>query len=281
MNVPIFDHHVHMDSRSANDYELMALTGVNRVLIPCTFSGERRHTAGDYQRYFERILNFERRRASAFGIDASVALAINVGDVADWNAVPEAVTLMDELLKKPGVAAIGELGFKDFTGQEIELFREQLRLARRHSLPAIVEAPWRQGTEALEHMASCISEAVSADGLDPKRLILVDVHVEQLPVVWELGLGGYGIPAAPRHDLTFAIHRKAGAEEIRAAIEQYGDERIMLNSALHFGVGDPMGIARVLLALRTAGLSTETLQRIAYDNAAALFTRVQEGGNVT
>jgi len=271
MDFPIFDSHVHMDSRSANDYELMALTGVERLLIPCTFTGERRRTASDYLRYFERLLGFERQRAAAFGIKASFALGINTGDVADWTCVDEAVDAMGALLHQEQVVAIGELGFKDFVADEVALFHAQLKLAKRHRLPVIVEAPWRHGREALERTAQIIADAIEAEAFESSRLALMDVHVEQLPVVWSLDLGGYGIPVAPRHDLPFALHRKAGPKEVQQAVAQYGDTRLLINSALHFGVGDPMGIARTLLALRMAGLPRDTLKRIAYDNAVSLF----------
>nr|VFK25659.1 MAG: hypothetical protein BECKMB1821G_GA0114241_101515 [Candidatus Kentron sp. MB]VFK29642.1 MAG: hypothetical protein BECKMB1821I_GA0114274_101114 [Candidatus Kentron sp. MB]VFK74851.1 MAG: hypothetical protein BECKMB1821H_GA0114242_101114 [Candidatus Kentron sp. MB] len=271
MKLSIFDHHVHMDSRSANDYESMALVGVESILIPCTFTGEHRRRPDDFFRYYDRLLNFERKRAAAFGMSCHLALSVYAGDVADPVAAQETVEALPEYLGNESVLAVGELGFNHFSDAEEELFRAQLRLAQRHRLPAIIEAPWRHGQEALQRVMGIIRQAISEDDVDPGKLLMVDLHADTLPIAWELQLGGYGVPVAPRQDRIFAIHRKADATEVQDIVRNFGDDRIMLNSALHFGVGDPMGIARVLLQLRQTGVSFHTLQKLASHNASTLL----------
>jgi predicted metal-dependent TIM-barrel fold hydrolase len=270
VGIPIFDHHVHMDSRSANEYELMAVSGVEAVLVPCTFTGERRNSADAYFQRFERILGLEARRAAAFGIELVAALGVGAGDLGDIDAARRAVDALPSYLRREGVCAVGELSLKSGTPEEIELFERQLVIARDEGLPAMVEVP--PGGSGQE-TAAALERAIRKHGLRPETIEVVDVGAAKLPAFSHLGLGGYGIPVSPANNGLFAIHCKVDAAEAKRLLESYGDRRLMFNSALHLGSGDPLAIARVLLHMRCTGVSEDVLIRLAYGNAFEFFSR--------
>jgi hypothetical protein len=259
-----------MDSRSANEYELMALAGVEAVLVPCPFTGERRTSAASFLGRFERILGLERKRAAAFGIELYAALSIHAGDVADFDAAFEALEALPELLRGERVCALGELALKSYSAREVELFVRQLVMAQQAGLPAMVEAPPGGDPRA---MVAVLRDAFAGHDLDPANVVVVDVGLDKLEAFHALGLGAYGVPVSPRLSGLFVVHQKADADEARAILERYGPERLMFNSALHFGFGDPLGLARVLLHLSRQGVSAESLERLAFRNAFEFFGR--------
>lgn len=270
MTGPLFDCHVHMDSRNASDYESMALAGVASVLVPCSFTGERKHCTAAYGERFDRLLGLERNRASHFGVDLRVALAVNANDAGDPELAIDAIGELQARLSDPAVRAIGELSFRDFSRHERRLFDAQLELARERGLPVIVEAP--PGVHALNNLLEILDVAVNTDKIDRRRVCLVDLNEEKLELASRLDLGGYGIPVSPRIDGLFCLHPKLDHREVMRLVERYGSERLMLNSALHFGFADSLCFPKTVLRLRLAGVDQAVLAKIAHDNAEKFFS---------
>ncbi len=266
-----------MDSRSANEYELMAVAGVEAVLVPCPFTGERRTSAAAFLGHFDRILGLERKRAAAFGIELFAALSVHAGDVGDFDAAFEVVEALPELLRGERVCALGEVALKSYSPREVELFVRQLCVAQQAGMPAIVEAPPGDDPGA---MLAVLRDAFARHDLEPRNVMVVDVGLKKLRAFHALGLGAYGVPVSPRLNGLFVVHQKADAAEAREILDTYGPERMMFNSALHFGFGDPLGVARVLLHLSRQGVSNELLERLAFRNAAEFFDRSGKFGAV-
>ncbi|MEM7516986.1 MAG: hydrolase TatD, partial [Planctomycetota bacterium] len=63
-----FDPHIHMTSRTTDDYENMAKAGVRGVIEPAFWLGQPRTTLGAFTDYFSSLVGWERFRASQFGI---------------------------------------------------------------------------------------------------------------------------------------------------------------------------------------------------------------------
>jgi uncharacterized protein len=236
--------------------------------VPCTFTGEKRRSADAFFERFERILGLERKRAAAFGVELLAGLSVNAADIGDVDAAWQVLDALPRYLEREGVAAVGELSLKSFSEEERALFARQLEIAEAAGVPAMVEVPPGSG----EEMAAALGRAIQESHVRPENIIAVDVNSEKLPAFWELGLGAYGLPVSPPNNGLFAIHRKVDAVEARALLDQYGPERLMFNTALHLGSGDPLGISRVLLHLQRSGVSDEVLRRLAYGNAMQFFS---------
>ena len=63
-----FDTHIHMTSRTTDDYEAMAAAGIRAVIEPAFWLGQARTTLGSFEDYYKSITGWERFRASQFGI---------------------------------------------------------------------------------------------------------------------------------------------------------------------------------------------------------------------
>ena len=81
----IFDPHIHMTSRTTDDYQAMAASGIAAVVEPAFWLGQPRTHVGTFEDYFLSLLGWERFRASQFGIRHHCAIALNPKP-ADWTS---------------------------------------------------------------------------------------------------------------------------------------------------------------------------------------------------
>jgi len=62
------DPHIHMSSRTTDDYEKMAKAGIVAVIEPAFWMGQPRTQIGTFIDYFSSLVGWERFRAEQFGI---------------------------------------------------------------------------------------------------------------------------------------------------------------------------------------------------------------------
>ncbi|MFD0441573.1 hypothetical protein ACFQ10_01220 [Streptomyces indonesiensis] len=141
--LPLFDHHIHSDMRNADDYELMAISGVLTALAPCSSSHEARTTGQAFAARFDRLLDAETGRAAAYGVDLYVGLSVHAADMTDLDSALAGVDELEKRLDHPRVKAIGEVSLRQLTREETAVLEAQLRLAARTGTPVMVETPPR------------------------------------------------------------------------------------------------------------------------------------------
>jgi predicted metal-dependent TIM-barrel fold hydrolase len=268
VRIPIFDPHCHPDGRNANDYEAMALAGVEKILAPCSGSGERRHDGRAWAERFDRLLR-ERERAACFGIELVVALAVNAADLASHEAALAGLAELAARLDRPEVVAVGELALRTFSAAEEDLFVRQLELARQAGLPVLIEAP--VPTADFHRMLALLRRELEAGRIAAERVCLLDLDAEKLAAAAALDLGGYGLPVSPPFDGPFTLRRKVGPCDLPPLLAARGARGLMLNSGLHYGFADPLCLPRSVLRLRLQGVADEVLVEIAYANAQRMF----------
>jgi predicted metal-dependent TIM-barrel fold hydrolase len=71
----ILDPHIHMTSRTTDDYEAMYAAGVRVVVEPAFWLGQPRTSVGSFTDYFDSLLGWERFRAAQFGIRHHATIA--------------------------------------------------------------------------------------------------------------------------------------------------------------------------------------------------------------
>ena len=64
----IFDPHIHMSSRTTDDYAAMHAAGVRALVEPAFWLGQPRTNVGSFTDYFDALVGWEPFRASQFGI---------------------------------------------------------------------------------------------------------------------------------------------------------------------------------------------------------------------
>jgi uncharacterized protein len=256
----LFDPHIHMTSRTTDDYAAMAAAGVAAVVEPAFWVGQPRTHVGTFEDYFLSLLGWERFRAGQFGIRHFCTLAMNPREANDPALVDGVLALLPGYLEKDGVVAVGEIGYDDMTPAEDRCFAAQLELARAHGLPALIHLPHRDKKRGCERTLALVRDV----GFAPE-LTIVDHNTEEtLPLTLDSGCwAGHSIYPQTKMDEPRMVE----------LVKRYGGERILVNSAADWGVSDPLKVPKTRDAMRAAGIADATLETIFWRNPIAFFAQ--------
>ncbi|MBC9727089.1 TatD family hydrolase [Streptomyces sp. TRM68367] len=253
----ILDPHIHMISRTTDDYRAMREAGVRCVVEPAFWLGQPRTSVGSLTDYFDTLLGWEPYRAAQFGIAHHCALALNPKEANDPRCAG-VLDLLPRYLANDSVVAVGEIGFDSGTPQEEEAFASQLSLARDHGLPALVHTPHRDkaaGTaRSLELIAAC--------GIDPGRVVLDHLNEVTVAQVAEAGCW-----------MGFSIYpdTKMDPERMVRILQEYGTERVLVNSAADWGHSDPLLTRATGEAMLAAGFTEDDVDQVLWRNPVAFY----------
>jgi predicted metal-dependent TIM-barrel fold hydrolase len=178
----IFDPHIHMSSRTTDDYERMAAAGVRALVEPAFWLGQPRTNVGSFTDYFDSLIGWERFRASRFGIRHHCAIALNPKEAND-PCCHGVLDVLPRYLAKDGVVAVGEVGYDSMTAEEDEAFAAQLELAVEHGLPVLVHTPHRDKQRGTRRALDVVKES----GI-PLGRVLID-HLNEVTVELVAGTG--------------------------------------------------------------------------------------------
>ncbi|MEO5954293.1 MAG: TatD family hydrolase [Nitrospiraceae bacterium] len=254
----LFDPHIHMTSRTTDDYAAMAEAGIAAVVEPAFWVGQPRTHVGTFEDYFLSLLGWERFRASQFGVRHFCTLGLNPKEANNPRVAQGVVDLLRQYLDKDGVVAVGEVGFDDQTDAEAKYFLAQIDLAKEFGLPVLVHTPHRDKKRGTERTLDLVRES----GIRPELVLIDHNNEETLELVLASGCwAGH------------SIYPKTKMDEQRMVqlVKHYGGERILINSAADWGVSDPLKVPKTVQAMGEAGIPRDTIARIAWENPIAFF----------
>ncbi|MDW8806062.1 TatD family hydrolase [Streptomyces scabiei] len=253
----IFDPHIHMTSRTTDDYEAMHEAGVRAVLEPAFWLGQPRTSPDSFVDYFDSLLGWEPFRAAQYGIAHHCALALNPKEANDPRCAP-VLDLLPRYLLKDGVVAVGEIGYDSMTPAEDHALEHQLQLAADHGLPALVHTPHRDKLAGLRRTL----DAVRACALPVDRVLLD--HLNETTVKEARDSGAW---------LGFSVYpdTKMDEERMVAVLKEFGPEKVLVNSAADWGRSDPLKTRRVADALLAAGFDEDTVDLVLWRNPVAFY----------
>jgi uncharacterized protein len=256
----IFEPHAHMTSRTTDDYEAMAASGVKVLVEPAFWLGQPRTSAGSFVDYFNSLLGWERFRASQFGIRHHCTIGLNPKEANDPALRREVLDLLPRFLAKDGVVAVGEIGFDAMTAAEEETLLEQFVLAKEQDLPALVHTPHRDKLAGTRRTL----ELVEQSGMAPET-VLID-HNNELTVKEVHASGCWA---------GFSIYPNTKMDEYRMVriLEDVGTDRILINSACDWGVSDPLKVAKTVAAMQEAGFSEDDIDKVVWRNPLEFFAQ--------
>jgi predicted metal-dependent TIM-barrel fold hydrolase len=253
--VKYVDLHAHMVSRTTDDYRRMALTGCVAVTEPAFWAGYDRASASVFADYFDRLTDFEPKRAAVVGIDHYTWLCLNPKEGEDRGLAREVLDLIPRFLERPNVLGIGEIGVNRVTRNELATFVDHVDLAMEHDQLIHIHTPhledkWK-GTKV-------IVETLAADErVDPAR-VMVD-HAEEHTIEMILEQGFWT-------GLTLYPTTKVSPGRAVDMIEVHGPDRICVASACDWGDSEPLAIPEFILEMRRRGHPDSLIQRIVYEN---------------
>jgi hypothetical protein len=253
----IFDPHIHMTSRTTDDYEAMHTAGVRALVEPAFWLGQPRTSVGSFTDYFDALIGWERFRAAQFGIRHHCAIALNPKEANDPRCTP-VLDVLPRYLEKDGVVAVGEIGFDSMTPEEDEAFARQLQLAIEHELPALVHTPHRDKAAGTRRTLDLVKES----GLAVER-VAVD-HLNETTVRAVADSGAW---------MGFSIYPDTKMDEHRmvAILKEYGTARVLVNSAADWGRSDPLKTHKTGLAMLAAGFTESDVDDVLWRNPVEFY----------
>ena len=254
------DPHIHMTSRTTDDYEAMAAAGVVAVIEPAFWMGQPRTQVGTFQDYFSSLVGWEPFRASQFGIKHYCTIGLNSKEANNVALAEEVMELLPLYLQKENVVAVGEIGYDDQTPAEDRFFRAQLELARELGMSVQIHTPHRdKKAGTIRSMEVCLEH-----GLDPADVIIDHNNEETVKDVLDRGFWA-----------AFTIYPKTkmGNERMVEVIRQYGSERIIVDSSADWGVSDPLAVPKTASLMLRRGVARADVERSCYQNALEAFSR--------
>jgi len=255
-----FDPHIHMVSRTTDDYQRMFAAGIIGVIEPAFWQGQPRTSVGSFIDYFDTLLGWERFRASQFGIHHYCTMGLNPKEANDLGLANEVMAVLPRFLAKDGVVAVGEIGYDDITPEEELFMAEQMQLAMEFELPVLVHTPHRDKIGGTKRTIALIREV----GI-PEHMVIIDHLNEQtLPLVMETDCWrGHSIYP----------NTKMSEQRMVALLKEYGLEKMVVNSAADWGCSDPLKVPKTGAAMRQAGYSDAEITQVLFDNPIDFFAQ--------
>lgn len=254
------DPHVHMSSRTTDDYQRMQAAGVVAVIEPAFWLGQPRTSVGSYIDYLSSIVGWERFRASQFGIRHYCTIGLNSKE-ANNEALAEAVMdILPRYLSKEGVVAVGEIGYDDGSAIEDKYYRAQLKLALEFEMLVMVHTPHRDKKAGTIRSMEVALEM----GMAPDRVIIDHNNEETVRDVLDRGFWA---------GFTLYPNTKMGTERMVEIVRQYGSERIFVDSSADWGVSDPLAVPRTAQLMLERGIARKDVELTCYGNALAAYSR--------
>ena len=252
------DPHVHMTSRTTDDYEAMAAAGIVALIEPSFWLGQPRTQVGSFQDYYSSLVGWEPFRASQFGINHYCTIGLNSKEANNEALAEQVIELLPLYVHKQNVVAIGEIGYDDQTPAEDKYFRIQLDMAKELDMVVQVHTPHRdKRAGTLKSMEVCLEH-----GLDPSKVVIDHNNEETVRDVLDRGF----IAA-----FTIYPKTKMGNERMVAVVEKYGSTNIIVDSSADWGVSDPLAVPKTASLMLKRGIAKADVVKTCYQNALDIF----------
>jgi uncharacterized protein len=257
-----FDPHIHMYSRTTDDYDAMSKAGIEIIVQPSFWLGAPRRHVGTFEDYWEHMITFESSRAKEFGIEHFVCISVNPKEAAERPLALDALHAMVSkgYLDRERVVAIGEIGYNLINDLEEEIFKKQMDIATEKSMLMTIHLPHNNKTEGMQRIERILKENNEYN----RQKILVDHNVEEtIEKTLKLGMWA-GLSVYP--------FTKLSPERAMKIMTKHGTERIMIHSAADWGVSDPLSVPLVAREMRKSGeFTTQDIENVTLYNSYEFF----------
>jgi predicted metal-dependent TIM-barrel fold hydrolase len=247
------EHHIHMYSRTTDDYVRMAAAGIVTLMEPSFWLGSPRTAPQTFWDYWNHMITFEPTRAKAVGIDYYTAISVNPKEAEDTGLVDETLTRIEEYLDREPVIAVGEIGFNNTTANEERAFRKQLEIGVRRNMPIMIHTPHVNKLKGTIRTVEILREMNV-----PPHLVDIDHCTEEtMPTAKTFEGCWCGMTVYPT---------KLSAERAARLVQQYGPERLLVNSSADWSDSWPLGVVMAASAMAKLDLPETAIHAMVWDN---------------
>lgn len=249
----MIDTHMHADARSGEDFKEMYLAGID-CAITCSYYPYKIPQDIVLLNHLNRILEYDTKRASEYGLNLKVALGIHP---TNSNVKPEKIfESLYKWIEEKQIIAIGEIGLEDLTDNEISIFKQQLDIADETNSKVIIHTPRKNKSDVLKVILDILPQHLNEnqaviDHINPQ--VVSDVIDSECML---------GLTVQPQ---------KMDKFEAISILDEYGFDRFLLNSDISNKPSDPLSVAKTVRELTRQGFKKRNIDKISYENAQKFF----------
>ncbi|MCH2142966.1 MAG: TatD family hydrolase [Phycisphaerales bacterium] len=255
------DPHIHMVSRTTDDYRRMAQAGCVAITEPAFWAGYDRCSVDGFRDYYRQLTDTEPKRAANYGINHHCWLCINPKEAQDVGFAREVMSIIPEFLDAGNVLGIGEIGLNKNTKNELTILGEHLDLAKARNELVLVHTPHLE--DKLKGTL-LIMDAVAESGINPDR-VLID-HVEEHTVGAVLDRGFWA-------GMTLYPDTKCTPQRAVDILERWGTDRIWMNSAGDWGDSDPLAVPKARMEMKRRRHPASMVEKVTFTNPITFLSR--------
>ncbi|CDG65421.1 TatD-related deoxyribonuclease [Methanobacterium sp. MB1] len=252
----MIDAHIHADCRPYEDFESMAIAGIESALT-LAHDPLKMSASAVVLDHFHRIMENDIKRAEENGLTLKAALGLHPRSICqDYKLV---LRKLPWFLDQDMVVALGEIGLETASNLEREVFRTQLEMANELDMKVAVHTPRKNKREVTIKTLSIIR-----DNIDPSLVVVdhVDPSIIDLMVDFE---GMIGVTVQPQK------MTPTEAVEMLEKIEEYDPGRFMLDSDMSSSPSDPLSVPKTVHELKMAGWDDKKIRMLSHENAAHFY----------
>ncbi len=244
-----------MVSRTTDDYVSLVTAGCKAVCEPAFWAGYDRSSADGFYDYFRQLTEHEPNRAAQFGLPHYCWLCINPKEAENIALADEVIALIPEFLDNDTVLGIGEIGLNKNSRNEMTILEKHVDFAAENDQLILVHTPHLE--DKLKGTRLIVDLIKSDSRIDPGR-VLID-HVEEHTVKTVMDAGFWG-------GMTLYPESKCTSPRAIDILENYGNERLWMNSACDWGVSVPLAVPYAAQEMRRRGYDDEAIDDVFYKN---------------
>jgi len=249
----LFDSHTHVDTIRCEDIEMMAVSGIRRLMLCTGPNGATVHTT--LLDYYEQLLTTHTTRVRDRGITPHVAIGVHPLSIPrDYE---QALDRLPSFLKRSSVVAIGEIGIHKGDDIEQTAFRKQVEIAKDCGAPIIVHTPMIEK----ERIVRIILSILRQTGVDMRRVIVDHSTKETVKHIVEAGA-----------NVGLTLRKDMLSSEDAYKILQENSEHVILGSdANGLRPSDPLAVSKFSWYCRLKELDEKKFQKASWDNPNRIF----------
>ena len=256
----VIDPHIHMVSRTTDDYLALAYGGIHTVSEPSFWPGFDRCSTDGFRDYFHHLTVVEPARAARFMIRHYCWIGMNAKEAENLARSEEVIAMMSEYLDRPTSIGIGEVGLNKNSRNEIAVFERQVDLAVRRGELMMIHTPHLE--DKLKGTRIIIDILKNEPRISPERVLIDHAEEHTITMIRDNGFW-YGLTLYP--------DSKGSPARAVDAVEMFGAERICINSSADWSVSDPVATLKTANEMRRRGHTDDLIEQLLYRNPAAFL----------
>ncbi len=260
----IIDPHIHMYSRTTDDYTAMYRAGIRAVVEPSFWLGANRRHAGTFWDYFQLILDFEAGRSARYGIDHFACVAVNPKEAQDTRLAHAVLDGIGPYLDHPRCIAIGEIGYNLITPEEEEVFQRQLELAKRRNDLILIHTPHDTPKVSKRAGVERTLDVLRELNYDPGRIILDHNTEDTMDLARRMPVWA---------GMTVYPYSKLNPSRVAGILKRWGIERALVNSSADWGVSDPCSVPKAAEFMRQEGFAPAQVEKVVFQNPFDFYSQ--------